>query len=257
MTNFQNKMTKRFLAIAVLCVGVGALFTARPAAAASGDCQIAYTAADAKALKTSIATGDTATELLLKKKLLNATLICAVRDTNDLIKGVSAVDVPDDELAGVQAALGEKLSAALQFYAARASSTDSLSLRGIQDVSREVKDKRAKTFGPDAQRALAFVLWGGNQKLFKIAETRLDQIGKTLVALKLDENSDIASIFADATTSLADARALHAGVRDAFVAGDTTDDISNTIRRSLEGLSHVYADFLSIRDEANKILPQQ
>jgi len=193
-------------------------------------------------------------ELRVKRVLLTSALNCAIEETVYLKKGLSAADVSDEELKKVRDVLLEDLDKAVGFYNEELQIVDELNIKDIQDVSRSIKEKRLSVFASEIQEALNLILWSGNQKFFRTADSRLEQIKKTLAVLKLDENKEIKNLLLKTEESFGAAKNSNTRVREALVKRSPEGAMVD-IKESLKKLSETYGGFLKISEAVKKIVP--
>lgn len=220
-------------------------------------CDTDQQAANLKAAQKATAAGDIETAISLKKTVLKNVLLCSSQETQDLKTAVNSIQTDDQDAMAVKSATLRRLDDTFAYYDSNIKTVDGITkLKSVQDLSKKVLNERATTYEPFMQSVLNFVIWNGNQKIFKSAEVRLNQISQTMNALKLVDNGDFQNLYQDATDNFNAAKADNDEARTLVLTMAPAGDSSPVIKQSLDELSAVYKDFMSLSDKIGKALPQ-
>lgn len=199
-------------------------------------------------------------ELAVRKEILRGVIGCLIVETSNLQNKL--VELPlteknDPNLLKVRDRLSAALDQTVSFYNWKRAQIDDLGIQGTQSTARVIQEWKSTNYAVAYEETIAFMIWLKNQDLFTAAQVRLNQVEESVKKSKLDQNPEIANLLQNtakvnyATAILANNDAL----RNFTVGGDPEISL-NFIRRSLQALTDMYANFSDIGEMAKKILSE-
>jgi PP-loop superfamily ATP-utilizing enzyme len=193
-------------------------------------------------------------ELQARKELLSSTLDCVLTEVQELQDAAAGL-ANTKETAEIKNELLQKIEDARQYLERQKAQIPNLGIQGTKNVAREIGNWRNSSYVQLQNEANNLKIWNGNQSLFETAGKRLEEITKTVRLLKLLENDEIRSLYEKSEASLKIAGDLHRQALRNILEYRPAEDISSSLKTSLEALSQTYKNFLDLSQAVKKILP--
>jgi len=194
------------------------------------------------------------TELALRKELLSNTIMCLTKEVDEARTLIEKSDIKNTSAETVRKNLIAALDDATRYYQSENEHIPDSGIQGAKDIARNIREWRTNTFLPQQERIRLFVTWANNENLLATAEHRLNELQRGVQLLKVVDQTEIQSLFDDATTSFHSAQSFHEKAKNTLA---NNDDPSSFIKLSLESLAHTYQTFIKLGDSINTILPQK
>jgi hypothetical protein len=194
-------------------------------------------------------------ELTVRRSLLAGILQCAAQNTAQLAAGLQALPPSSPDIETLRQQYLGKLADIARYYAFQETRISDLGLQGSRNFAYDLREWRRSNDAPVSAATIDLILWLKNQPLFKTAQDRIDQIGRTVSAFKLADNNNLEDSFTAAQQSFQDAKQLNDAAHQALAHFSTTDDPLPLIKQSLETLSDTYQRFSDMGDLVKTILP--
>ena len=191
-----------------------------------------------------------------RKNLLKNIIDCAARDADELKTDVESLP-PESDGAVRQLAeqITSDLNGALRYYSAQRRKVEDVGLHGSQELSRNIREWRAISYAPMAQKASNFIAWNKNLELIRTADSRLNQVRRTVGILKLLNDEEFQNLFKRADAYFRDAKTNNQKALEMLGRFDGRESATEFIKSALDDLSKTYQEFFTIGERLDKILP--
>lgn len=193
-------------------------------------------------------------ELRARKELLSAALDCVIADTENLRTEATGLAETQDT-AEIKKEIIQKIEYGRDNLLRQKEQIPNLGIQGTKNMAREIKIWRNNTYVRLENEVNNLKIWNGNQSLFETAQKRLGQIKQTVRLLKLLENDEIRSMYEKSESSLKNAGSIHRQALQNIKEYRSQEEISSSLKTTLEMLSQTYKDFLDLSQTVKKILP--
>lgn len=193
-------------------------------------------------------------ELQARKELLGSTLACIIAETEELKSRAEKLQDIEDTLP-MKKELARRIQDALAYLERQKNQIPNLGIQGTKNMAQELKTWRGDAYARLQNETNNLNIWNGNQTLFETAGKRLEQIKQTVRLLKLLENDEIRSMYEKSEVSLRNAGSLHRRALQNIKEYRSEEEISSSLKTSLEALSQTYKNFLDLSQAVKKILP--
>lgn len=191
-------------------------------------------------------------ELAARKTVISQVLDCAIGDAATLQSGIASLSINDSDIKNIQNRLLSKFDDAINYYRFQKTLINDLGIEGSKRFSRSLKEWRASSYEPFAELGTNFVIFAKNQELFQTTGNRLNQIKRTLQALKLTDNETVQGLLRSAEDSFGKAKEDNSRAEEIFKRLSWPNDSSSLIKSSLEYLKETYQNFFDIRNEVGR-----
>ncbi len=191
-------------------------------------------------------------ELAIRKQLLGQTMDCAIMEVENIKADLSDVTVNDPLMQNLKNRLMGQLDNAGNYFALQKSKINDLGLRGSKDFAKDINEWRDGNYKPTAKNVNSLLVWTNNRGLFQSAETRINQISKTMTLLKIVSNDEIQNLWNEAQTNFGNALKENAAAKTSLGEFAPSEESSGHIKSSLDYLSLAYKNFLNLADTLNK-----
>lgn len=185
-------------------------------------------------------------ELAARKNILNTLLDCASEEASTLKNSVAALPADTKDAKNLQQSFLSKFDETLGYYNLQKSRVGDLGLEGTKEFSRNLKEWRNVAYAPLSQQAANFIIWTKNQTILSNAQSRFEQISRTLGLLKLTDDPNIADLLKQAGDNLRAANGANDNAKDALRRFAAPDDSSIEIKNTLNSLALAYQAFFDI-----------
>jgi hypothetical protein len=195
-------------------------------------------------------------ELAVRKQLLQTTIVCAKSKAEDLEKSLNGLSVTGDS-ATLATTLSGKLSDAINFYSIELGKLDGVGIAGSKDIAKEILAYRMGSYDLLAGAVNNFIIWKGNQGLFKAAATRMDETNRAATFLEnAAPSADLQNAMNAARASFQDAKTRNQAAEQALLQLQPPEQSLTLIQQSLQSLSDTYHQFFNVSTIIKGLLPQ-
>lgn len=195
-------------------------------------------------------------ELNLRKGILKGVIACALNDVQSLHTGLESIASSDADVRQIRDHLLGNLEQVTGYYETQLARVDDLGLYGTKEFSKSLSDWRAGSGAAVLEETTNFLIWNKNQELLSIAQQRLQDVSRTVNALKLGDNEDIKKLFGEAGSSFRDAQAANNNAKQLFKNNAGAAESLAAVKSSLSALARTYQSFFDLSDAVHKFIPQ-
>ncbi len=185
-------------------------------------------------------------ELVVRKKLLHATIDCAVEEATIAQAGLERFSNEDPSLTTLRTQLLGQFANGVSYYRAEETKIDGLGLQGSRLFAQNLKDWREGNYKPAVKDAANLLLWASNQDLLLKARTRMESVKPTIGLAKIVDNQKIQDLWKDAQARFEETLGHNQQATLSLKERQSPDATLNAIKLSLESLSAMYQKLLDI-----------
>ena len=195
-------------------------------------------------------------ELILRKEILEGVVNCAQNDIKNLKGNLSSIKTENTEIKEIRDRFLQSTDEITAHYEQEKSRIPDLGLYGTKEFSRNLKNWREANETPLIQKATNFYIWTNNQGLFETTGDRLQQISRTVSALKLGDNEDIKALFSKAGNSFHNAERINRDIKELFKKNVSEEETLTAIQSSLTSLAETYQTFFELSEAVHTFIPR-